>query len=551
MNANNIYVGNRYTPLFCGPWDDGTAYESLSAVTYTDGNAYVSKKPVPAGTLPTDPDYWVLWGSGNAALDSVTQRLNTVENNVESLENSLSQTQQDMPWKVSATLKGDGSTDNTLLFGALNPDTPIALLPGTYLITGNVTIPCAIQFVPGAVLKYNAATPGTNYLTVTFAKGFVCGDYKIFDTYIVPRIGANNATPTVKFSWYGGSENNGAQENSDILCWLMSSTMSANKVIIEPGQYGFSNIYNGTYFTATSKAIVEGVGVKMVGAVTTAPGTYRGIMFNGAVTSKGNSQFENCTFMGGIGGVNYDKFYNCIFNGDISSTYGNLYIEGGSLNWTSGHGITTMGTNGLTMIKDFLVQRNNTGLSQLFSLSSSNVNNIDGLNVQDNMSESSLPHFQLELSSDFGSVKNSYLPTGKLVCCVSENNNVYSHSASHYLGNIVKGTPYSGKQVFTVGYTLSCAVDKLYKQANVMQFELVRFNSDGTYTNMGAMPDGTYHLIGNNSTGTFINSNGNSITVDASETATSLLIVFKPTGSAAGNMPAYLVLAVADGGPVG
>ena len=70
MNKENIYVGNRYTPLYKGQWSAEVAYEPISAVIYTDGNGYISKKAVPAGTVPTNEEYWMLWGAGNVALDS-------------------------------------------------------------------------------------------------------------------------------------------------------------------------------------------------------------------------------------------------------------------------------------------------------------------------------------------------------------------------------------------------------------------------------------------------------------------------------------------------
>ena len=77
MNKENIYVGNRYTPLYKGQWNSSEAYEPISAVIYTDGNGYISKKAVPAGTVPTNEEYWMLWGAGNVALDSLTTRMIT------------------------------------------------------------------------------------------------------------------------------------------------------------------------------------------------------------------------------------------------------------------------------------------------------------------------------------------------------------------------------------------------------------------------------------------------------------------------------------------
>ena len=246
MNKENIYVGNRYTPLYKGQWSAETAYEPISAVIYTDGNGYISKKAVPAGTVPTNEEYWMLWGAGNVALDSLTTRMNTAENDISTLKGQMADVPNQIAWKVSTNLKGDGTTDNTLLFGALDADTPIALLPGTYLITGNATIPCPVMFVPGAVIKYNAATPGSNYATMTFAKGFYVPDNtQIFDRYIIPKIGGNNTTLSPKFSWYGGKESNNAGTNDNIMAWLLSDGFGASEITIEPGTYAMSNMNNG------------------------------------------------------------------------------------------------------------------------------------------------------------------------------------------------------------------------------------------------------------------------------------------------------------------
>lgn len=83
--AENIYIGNRYVVKYMGNWDDTVQYESLSAVLY-GGNAYVSNKPVPAGTLPTDTTYWAFWGSGNAVIDALSTRLTALEGRTGNLE---------------------------------------------------------------------------------------------------------------------------------------------------------------------------------------------------------------------------------------------------------------------------------------------------------------------------------------------------------------------------------------------------------------------------------------------------------------------------------
>lgn len=93
--AENIYIGNRYIVKYMGLWDAGTAYESLSAVTY-DNSAYISNKPVPAGTLPTDTAYWAFWGSGNAVIDALTIRVNALETQVSGIDARVTQNTSDI-----------------------------------------------------------------------------------------------------------------------------------------------------------------------------------------------------------------------------------------------------------------------------------------------------------------------------------------------------------------------------------------------------------------------------------------------------------------------
>lgn len=463
MNANNIYVGNRYTPLFCGPWEEGTEYESLSAVTYTDGNAYVSKKPVPAGTLPTDPDYWVLWGSGNAALDSVTQRLNTVENDVENLENSVAQVKEDMPWKVSTTLKGDGKTDNTLLFGALDPDTPIALTPGTYLITGNVTIPCAIQFIPGAVIKYNAATPGTNYATVTFAKGFyVPENTQIFDTYIIPKIGGNNASINPQFSWFGGKASNDYTTNSSILVWLLSGIYNAKEITIEPGTYVFSNLDN-------TNGIMAGDHQKIINAygVTNA----RGATFPHNTTIKGLESGGDSYLSNANSGV---TFQDCILHGSMRDDYGAIYKHctiDGTINLTDGGTfiecvfnsnqapIGATDSDKIITFKHCKFQLGASLTGNIINVGNNAIVLFDG-NTVTHAGNVLAPNYKVTIERGFAYSNN--LETGELTCNVAIGNTCYSLTAETHFGNVINGVPETAESV----EQLSKEVEELKQQAS-------------------------------------------------------------------------------------
>ncbi len=452
MNANNIYVGARYIPRIMGEYSNETAYEALDIVT-SGGVGYISRQPVPAGTAVTNKNYWAMWGSGNAAIDSLTQRVATNENDISALETGLQKTNQNVqnlviPWEPTSTLKGDGSTDNTAAFGQLNANTPISLMPGSYLISGNVTIPCAVQFLPGAKLVYNAATPGTNYCTVTFSKGFVEYGTQIFDTYIIPRVGNQNATPEINPAWYGVAENQTATNNDLALTWILSSTMGAKRVNFAPGTYTFSNISQGTYFNAQEGAEIQGNGAVFNGVITVPNITFNNVTFTGAITAnRGN--FKGCAFDGGS---------------SISSSYGYLKIVDCKFNWTANIIVSTMGTNGYTLIEKCTINRNATNLNTPFSLSDSNTNIIRDCVFNDLMSESSMPHFSIQMGTTSNNrVVGCYMPTGKIVCACAENNLCYMLTADNAFSNMVGGSYQKGLVTPKViaGYKLVVNPDSL------------------------------------------------------------------------------------------
>lgn len=530
VQANNIYVGARYIPRIMGEYNNETAYEALDIVT-SGGVGYISRQPVPAGTAVTNKEYWAMWGSGNAVIDSLTQRVATNENDITALETGLQQTNQNVqnlviPWEPTSTLKGDGSTDNTAAFGQLNANTPISLMPGSYLISGNVTIPCAVQFLPGAKLVYNAATPGTNYCTVTFSKGFVEYGTQIFDTYIIPRVGSQNATPEINPAWYGVAENQTATNNDLALTWILSSTMGAKRINFAPGTYTFSNISQGTYFNAQEGAEILGNGAVFNGAITVPNITFNSVTFTGTITAnRGN--FKGCAFDGGS---------------SISSTYGYLKVVDCKFNWTANILVATMGTNGFTLIEKCTINRNATNLSTPFSLSDSNTNIIRDCVFNDLMSESSMPHFSIQLSATSNSrVTGCYMPTGKIVCACAENNLCYMLTADNAFSNMVGGS-YQPENKTITGYALTGSNTTLSKGSSTpMQLELVKFYSDGTYENVGAPTEANVRVIGNNSEQTIYNGS-NTLRIGMDETAKAIMLTY--SGSDSNNMIASMVITI-------
>ena len=80
------YIGARYVPVFDGEYNPEKTYEPLTIVTYLN-NSYTSKKTVPAGTLPSNSEYWALTGNYNAQVEQYRQE---VEQYHEEMEEKLS-----------------------------------------------------------------------------------------------------------------------------------------------------------------------------------------------------------------------------------------------------------------------------------------------------------------------------------------------------------------------------------------------------------------------------------------------------------------------------
>ena len=84
--ANNVYIGNRYVPVFADPveWDNLRQYEPLTIVTY-QGTAYTSKKTVPVGTALSNTEYWVVTGNYNAQVEQYRQEVVQVQSDLDAL----------------------------------------------------------------------------------------------------------------------------------------------------------------------------------------------------------------------------------------------------------------------------------------------------------------------------------------------------------------------------------------------------------------------------------------------------------------------------------
>lgn len=87
---NNVYIGNRYVPIFANPveWDNLREYEPLTIVTY-QGTAYTSRQTVPVGTALSNTQYWVVTGNYNAQVEEYRQEVASLSDDVDGLETDL------------------------------------------------------------------------------------------------------------------------------------------------------------------------------------------------------------------------------------------------------------------------------------------------------------------------------------------------------------------------------------------------------------------------------------------------------------------------------
>lgn len=248
MNPKNIYIGMRYVPKYEGDWNELTEYEPLSIVKGQDGNGYTSKKPVPAGTPTSNSEYWALTGSGNTVTDALSIEVNTLKEEMEKLKDLptlVDEVENKIVWNYSNTLNGDGSSDNKAAFEALNENEAISLKPGTYLISGDCTINCPIEFLPGAVIKWVQATPNT-MCTVTFNKGFKYNGGEIFDGYIKPVTPFTTLIPCV--DWYKGDFN-------DVYHFLCSTVYDADIVKLGEKEYTLNKMPTSGQFSDQKRGI--------------------------------------------------------------------------------------------------------------------------------------------------------------------------------------------------------------------------------------------------------------------------------------------------------
>ena len=97
MDNTNIYIGNRYVPIFADPinWTASREYEPLTIVLH-NGYSYTSKKMVPLNTDISNTEYWALTGNYNAQVEQYRQEVAAVAEDVTDLQGDVDQIQTDV-----------------------------------------------------------------------------------------------------------------------------------------------------------------------------------------------------------------------------------------------------------------------------------------------------------------------------------------------------------------------------------------------------------------------------------------------------------------------
>lgn len=287
--ANNIYIGNRYVPVFANPveWDNLREYEPLTIVTY-QGTSYTSKKTVPVGTGLDNKDYWVVTGNYNQQVEAYRQETieikelaNNTKSDLDVFKNEQNNTNTELDGKIS-DLNTSTSTQIELITSSLDTlkdvvfdgDTPniiyVAKSGGRFH-----TITEAINFAKGYCTRTNRVTiligagvynesivltknPGIDLVGIGMPEivnnaVYPNGPANIYgDTYIEGIYFHSTSTNAYAFHLDGGSDTNYGTTVKVVNCKFVSEhapglgcgcTRGCNYTFINCDFYGTEGIY--------------------------------------------------------------------------------------------------------------------------------------------------------------------------------------------------------------------------------------------------------------------------------------------------------------------
>lgn len=134
-------------------WDAETSYEYLTLVSSADfGQAYISKRDVPAGTALTNTEYWIPAASYNAQLAQIQRDIATINStlsamsgygdritSLEGFTDNLVVVPGSNYDSVSAAIEASSSEGFAVCWPTLSTADPINMVSGAKVIIGNLT----------------------------------------------------------------------------------------------------------------------------------------------------------------------------------------------------------------------------------------------------------------------------------------------------------------------------------------------------------------------------------------------------------------------------
>ena len=172
LSGKNVYVGNRYAPVYLGDWDNTKEYEPLSIVM-NEGDSFVSRGYVPTGVDIHNEEYWHSVGVYNAQVADYKQRVEDVEGLYGTLEDKTNENENniiDLKNDIKSVyvnpshygLEPDGEIYESIN-ESFNHGNTIKLPYGSYKLSRKLEIPS------GKILDLN-------YSTIKFMNGEACFD---------------------------------------------------------------------------------------------------------------------------------------------------------------------------------------------------------------------------------------------------------------------------------------------------------------------------------------------------------------------------------------
>lgn len=173
---NNIYIGNRYVPIFANPveWNNLREYEPLTIVTY-QGTSYTSRQRVPVGIELSNREYWVVTGNYNHQVEEYRQLVEEYSKEVEEYLSKTNKNTEDINTLKTETTQIKKVTDNAGLlplngqtigfigdsWGAGNGVTPETAYP--QLVCDKLGMKCVNKCVGGSGFIRQAGGNGKTY----------------------------------------------------------------------------------------------------------------------------------------------------------------------------------------------------------------------------------------------------------------------------------------------------------------------------------------------------------------------------------------------------